>query len=418
MNNTASIKIDLDKTLYVLFCCYAFSLSFELVFEALLDIETVFKPFRILSILIIGVFVIRTFSKGIHFDPANRIDLFLYGVYFYGLLISLVRMIQVVFNLGLFYNDVFQIIFFLSNFFIFKTLPLSKTKMLKIFHFLIAGVCLNSFYTFWNVISRINLGRNSGFMDNPNYFALGLFASIIFLTLKFNYRLKFQAKIALGILLVFLLNMFGIAGSRGALLSLVITLILVFIFLSFQKKIITFFFVAIISAILVFNNIGSIISYSSYTLIHRVSQSLFSESKSEDPRIVIWRGVFRTLEDRGYAGLGIGQFKANFVKYYKEESNRVVLEMVNRGYYLSPHNDYLYLLTDYGLPSLLGYLIFLMLSINRLGRVLNLVLINEKEHFLARFNFIILIGLMVFGLTTDSLINPLFWFLLMFITKK
>ncbi|MFK8006487.1 MAG: O-antigen ligase family protein [Saprospiraceae bacterium] len=418
MNNSATIKIDLDKTLFVLFCCYAFSLPFELFFEVLFGIETIFKPFRIFSIIIIGIFGIKTITKGIQFDPANRIDFFLYGAYLYGLFISMIRMVEVVFSMGLFFNDLFQLVFFLGNFFIFKTLPFSISRIHTILHYFIAGICLNSLYSFWTVLQGIELGRNAGFSDNPNYFALGILAAIVFFILKFNYPLKFKTKISIGFLLLFLFNMFGVAGSRGALVSLFIAVLLVFIISNFYKKITLIFLATVASLFFLFNNLSSVVSDSSFTLIHRVSKSLSSESSDDSPRFVIWKGVFRTLEDQGYAGLGIGQFKANFVKYYGEESNGIILDMVNRGYYLSPHNDYLYLLTDYGLPSLILYLIFLILQVSRLGRILNRVVQGEKEHFLIRFNFIILIGLIIFGLTTDSLIHPLFWFLLMFITKK
>ena len=416
MNRAGQITLDLQKLLYSLFCLYAFSLPFELVFEYLLGIQTIFKPFRIVALSIIGVFGLKVLKEGLWFNKAALPDFFIYLIFFYGLVVSLFQIIFGVFNMGLFFNDTFLIGLNMAVFFVFKNIPMNRKQVINIFQFFIAGVLINSIYTFSNLLGVFYGGRHSGFIDNPNYASLGIAMGISFVLLRFSWpiqRINFLKSIFGGIIL---LIAFASTGSRAGLVIFIFSLLLIFILSSLRKKFLIVVFSLVLTLFILPGQLDQSSSIRSLSMIKRVSKKL--DSEVEDVRFVIWRGVFRTLENEGYFGMGIGQFKAKFSRYYNLEPNKLILEIVNRDYFLSTHNDYLALLTDYGLPGLCFYLLFLFL-------IFRIALIriqfrsgNEEEDFLNNFQFLIILSLIGFGMAAENFQHPLYWFLLMLASKK
>ena len=415
MDSTSSIRIELDKALYVLFCLYAFSMSFELVLEKLFYIKTILKPFRFLSLAIIGTYGLKVLKNGMHLNVSNRADVWLYCVFIYGILVSCVQVIVNKFNLNLFYNDLLIVGLHVLTFFVFKSCAFTKDQMMKMLHYFVIGVFINSVYIFY-LIFFVRVSRESGFIDNPNYAALGLVAAFAYLMLQTSYSKKIKSRLVSWIFILFLGYIFIVTGSRAGLAVLVIVLFFLFLFASAWRKVV----LLVLSVAMTFQIIAVSSNYNflghSMVLIKRINyKEKFGE---EDVRFVLWKGVFRIMEDRGYWGMGIGQYKANFPKYYAEESNKLILEIVNRGYYLSPHNDYLAVLADYGIPSLLFYLMFLFLVYKKCFR--QLVYPSEEDdtaRFLNRYKLMMLTCLIIFGMSAENFQHPLFWFLLMFSTK-
>ena len=416
MYREGTIRINLDQLLIALFYLYAFSMPFELILEILLGIDTIFKPFRLVTLAIIGVFGIRVLKNGLSFNSADRADIFLYLVFAYGILISSFRILERVFNFGLFFNDLFQTGLYVATFFIFKALPLSREQGLRLFRFFLLGILINSIYAFFNFFYYAQFGREAGFTDNPNYAALGLVAAITFILLRTNYELKLSRQLGLGLLALFFTYIFVITGSRTGLVMFLVTLFFIFLFSSWRRKLGIMLVSGAILLLLLPQQLERASLGGPLILLRRVSRSISSEV--EDVRFVVWRGVFRTLENVGYAGMGIGQFKAQFPRHYSEESNKLVLEIVNRGYHLSTHNDYLAILTDYGLPSLLLYLIFLFYSMRKATRRMLQPTVDEQQRFLNQLSFILLSCLIIFGIAAENFQHQLFWFLLMFSTKS
>jgi len=138
----------------------------------------------------------------------------------------------------------------------------------------------------------------------------------------------------------------------------------------------------------------------------------------EDVRVVVWRGVFKTLEKEGYEGMGIGQFKAKFPKYFNNEPNQLIVAMVAYGYHLSPHNDYLAILADYGLPSLFLYILFLAIMLMKLFKKAIAYSASQEAKMLAQFSFLVFLCLILFGMASENFQHQLYWFLLMFTTKR
>ncbi|MEL6926368.1 MAG: hypothetical protein AAFO94_20160, partial [Bacteroidota bacterium] len=193
MFETNEFRLDLDRVLVGLFCCFGFALPFELILEIWFDIETIFKPFRIVMLVIIAVFGIKVFVQGIQLDFNERPDFFLYGIFVYGLLISCWRIISGVFDMRLFINDSFQFSLLVVGYFIYKSTRISMKQAFTIFKWFVAGAILNALYIFYiSVLSGIS-GRQAGFTDNPNYVAFGLVAVCAWFLLKTNFiRYQFR----------------------------------------------------------------------------------------------------------------------------------------------------------------------------------------------------------------------------------
>ena len=413
MIDSITYRINFDKVMFILFCAYAFSMPFELILEIWWGIDTIFKPFRIISLVIIASFGLQTLRKGLRLPSDFQRDIFLYAVFIYGVLISLIRLISGIFHLGLFYNDLFQTSLYVTTFFIFKAMLFSTKKKLKILKFLVTGVIFNALYIGYTFVFQGLYERGTGFADNPNYVALGLIVAITYFALKLNNNKGLKFKMLYGILILLLIYIFITAGSRTGLVMLIVANFFIFIYSSFRVKL-TLLFASTFIVLLLFSKQVSL--GGPLILIQRLSHNL--DKTSEDVRFIVWKGALRTLENESYMGIGIGQFKAKFPQYFGEEPNKLILEIVNRGFYLSTHNDYLAILTDYGLPGLLFYLIFLFLCFRAILKRVIYPTEDEEERFLARYNFIIFTCLIIFGMAAENFQNQLYWFLLMFATNS
>lgn len=410
------IRLNFEALLYGLFCLYAFLLPFEFILEFLFGIETIFKPYRVVSLLIIGAFFVRSLQRGMVVRQDIREDIFIYALLAYGILISLFRMASEPFHLGYFSNDVFQTTLYILTFFVFKSLPLNSEQLTKVLGFFVFGLILNSVYIFYNFFFLGNFFRDSGFMDNPNYLALGLIAALTYLMLQIDFSRVSWQRWFYPVIILFLLYIFTIAGSRTGLVLLGISLLLVFAFFSLRRKIALLLLGGVILLFVLPRSLDQLQQGGPNILYNRVAATLGSEL--EDVRFVVWRGTFNALEQEGYLGMGIGQFKAKFPVLFQYETNKLILEMINRNYFMSTHNDVLSILTDYGLPGVLVFLTFLTLAFRKLLKRL-LTTSDEPALLLqTRLAFIIFCCLVIFGLAAENIQNQLFWFLLAFATKS
>ena len=413
MHKSRVIEININQLIIATFCCYAFSMPFELLLEIGFNIKTIFKPFRIFSILIIGLYMLKVVKEGLYIDTSYKADWLFYGVFLYGLLISCIKMISDIFDMSLFFNDAFQSGLHLATFFIYKNTPVSKKQQLLILKFFIAGICINAFYIF-GLFTYYQRGRHSGFTDNPNYAALGIVVAVAYFFLKLIYTEKPIFQIGYLIPVLFLAGVSSFTGSRTGFIMLLILCLFLFAFSSIWQKITLVLFISF-TAIVIIPQLDSETFKGATLLSKRLDRTIGGE---EDVRLVVWRGVFKTLEKEGYEGMGIGQFKAKFPRYFNNEPNQLIVAMVAYGYHLSPHNDYLAILADYGLPSLFLYLLFLATMLMKLFKRAIGYSDDQEEKMLAQFSFLVFLCLILFGMASENFQHQLYWFLLMFTTKR
>lgn len=404
------IKIDFDKLIHSLVCLYAFFIPLEKILEVFLGIDTVFKPYRVLAILIFAVFAVKMCYRWTRNTEIKK-DVFLYLIFAYGLIITLYRMITTNFGMSHMLNDGFQTGLYVGVFVVMRHINLDMKRLLVVLKSLAIGVIANAFFVFYNFYVLQGYTRGSGMMDNPNFLAFSLLVVMLLMISRRSKLDNIYKKVAWAITLFFLAYVFIIAGSRTNLVILAIGLLINFFFSSGKDKrtligfgLITFFLLEIGGATSVRKS-GPLI------LVQRTQRK-----SAEDNRIPVWKGVLRASEATNYMGLGLGQFKTRFREFYYEENNLLIRRMIERNFFLTSHSDYLELLVVYGIPGLICYLIFLILS----GRDLwyRLRSTSNPEHKIYyQFGLIVFVGLLLFGITSENFGSALFWILLGISTK-
>lgn len=391
-------------------CVYAFFIPFEFILEVFFGIDTIFKPYRTMALLLIGVYAIKSL-KGIQVSSEIRQDVFLYAVLIYGIIISWVQMIFTNFSLGKFYNDLFQMSLYLAVFFILKNSNFSRTQLLTIFKSLVAGISLNAFYVLYNFYVLKNYARQAGFMDNPNYLAFSVLVGLIYFLIYFNHRYRLL-RIAHIFIILSLLAVFVVAGSRTAFFIFALAAIFILFFQPLKRRILL---------LLVFIALGVVVIRSSFVqnnlqsplvLVNRINNA----NLPENIRIPVWEGIIRASVETNFTGLGIGQFKARFGEFYKEDATEGIYNMVMFGYHLTAHSDYFAILITYGIVGLICYLSFLLLAFRNTIQRLRIATDKSTRRF-AQLQLLLLLSVMLFGLTHDSFSSPMYWFLLAFSSK-
>jgi O-antigen ligase len=342
-----------------------------------------------------------------------KTDILLYALFGYGILVSFISMIVAEFSLSKFYNEIFQTGLYISIFVIIKGTPLSQKKLRTLINYLIVGISLNALYVVYNYYWLRNLGRQSGFFDNPNYLSLSIIFAIAAILIYLR-ELRLRSKLLLIAALPMLMAAFMIAGSRAGLFVIIAVLVLVLFFQNWLTKVI------IVGGFLLFTtyvfSTGDQFSRSSASQSVLASR-LNDRDIADDPRFPIWKGVIRASQQTYFIGLGLGQFEARFPEFYREENNLLIYEILNYGYHLSPHSDYMAVLITYGIIGLLLFLIFYFLSFLRLFRQLA-TSSGESAYSLYQIQLAGLVTVVLFGLAAENFVSGLFWIILTLSTKS
>ncbi|MEM1327100.1 MAG: O-antigen ligase family protein [Bacteroidota bacterium] len=410
-NRTNQWQIDLNLLIFNLLCIYAFFVPLEMILEELLQIRTILKPYRVTAIAIFGLFVFKNIQSGIQIRQDVRQDSLLYALFGYGLIISAFRMITETFSTGLFYNDLFQLIIYLSVFFVVKNLPLTVQQIKTIFWSLLAGVMVNVVTILNGFLLLRNFERQSGFMDNPNYLGFALLAVSLFLLVYFRQRTLFK-QISVIILLIAVLISFVVAGSRTCLIVLVMGLIYLAGIQNLRRKIIIFAVSAFAIGIAVLR-FGGYERIAPLIVFNRLDRGV----SEENIRITLWKGVIEASNETYFVGLGIGQFKARFAEFFRESAHQDIYEMVTFGYYLTAHSDYFTVLIVYGIVGLVCYIGYLFIAARKRFYQLQLHASTKLRQF-QHLQVLLLLSVIVFGFTHESFTSGIYWLTLTFATKS
>ncbi|MEM9822288.1 MAG: O-antigen ligase family protein [Bacteroidota bacterium] len=406
------LQISYNNFLHFLFCAFAFLIPFEHVLEVYFGIETVLKPYRVAALMIIGLFLLRILRTG-RFELRKdfRQDFFLYFLFLYGIIITMFQIFLNEFSSKHFYNDSIQYFLYLAVFFVLKNTPLNLAQITRIIWWMFAGIFLNTLYLFNNFYFLQNYERQSGFMDNPNYVAISIVIAITFVVLQLsNVRSLLLRFLLLG-LIVFLLLMLVIAGSRTGFAIFVIVGIFLLLFASWGKRLIIFSAMTLL--FLVYTGQSDAFDFGAPLILF---DRLNKIESTEDTRFHLWRGAYKAVLSSNFAGLGIGQFKTRFREFYLTIHEDTIYENVNRGGHLSAHSDYVAITVTYGLIGLFCYLLFLYRSmIYAFGNVFRTRIGQLGVHH--QFCLMTLITLAVFGITSENFNSAIYWMSLAISTK-
>ena len=406
------LRISLNTITFSLLCCYAVLISLEHVLEVFMGIRTVLKPYRFVAILLIGVSLTGLVTKKVRVNRDLKQDVFLYLIFLYGLTVTLFQIVLAPFNLSKFYNEIFQIFLYLAVFFIYKNFDINETQWRYLIWSFLFGLMLNALYICYEFYIMRNYIRLSGLMDNPNYVALAIVVAISYLIFYLG-RNPGQMPILLGIgLTLLLLRVFVIAGSRTGLIVSAIAFLLLLWFGSAMKKSL----LLLVLLLGLINFIPTMLQQQTVSEQNVLVTRLNTEQTSDDPRFALWQGAYLAAQSSDYLGLGMGQFEARFAEFYDNTNNYLINKAKNFGGALGIHSDYLGILVEYGIFGLVCYLLFLGSSLWKIRTNIRFAPDLEMRK-IYQFHFIILVAVMIFGITNENFLSPLYWFLIAFSTK-
>ena len=224
------MKYTLNRILFSLLCAYAFLIPFEHILKFFFGIDTILKPYRVVALLLVFLAAFTITSKKIKLNADFKQDLFLYLLFVYAIFITLFRMAFDKFDLSWFINDTFQFTIYLSIFVVIKFLDINVRQWYILIWSLVLGITVNAISPFNTYYIVGEFFRDPGFMDNPNYMALGLVIAISFLIMQLEVGANLFRKAIIGFVIVFLVLVFLGAGSRTAVFIMAATITVMFVF--------------------------------------------------------------------------------------------------------------------------------------------------------------------------------------------
>lgn len=324
-------------------------LPFENITKVIWQIESPYRPYRVLA-LIIGLLIVIS-RKPNKLKFYNN-DLKLLWVYLFGLIPSIIAWSKDLLLAESFWLTSIQYFIVLWIFLLIKSISISIQQIYQCMDIYCLGVVINSIYMLY-LFGFEDMGRQSGWMDNPNFAAFACNVAFTYFLFKFFHIAspRFN-KISWLIAVLILFAGVLVAGSRSALISFALSVFLIFLFNFHWKQtlikstLIAFPFI-ILSFFIDFNLLANAIP---------AWNRLVTLSGKEDARSALWLKALEAFKYSDFMGLGIEQFKnpKNYSKFVGQTDNVSAANQVG----LVVHNDYLTVLVEYGLPALICFVWF------------------------------------------------------------
>ena len=255
-------------------------------------------------------------------------------------------------------------------------------------------LCVESFYIFFNFLKNY-LGNGllqrseiyEGFSFNLNITAFSLLIKVPFLQYYFYRQKNNYLKVLISIILGITFFDIFITSSRGAILTLIISLIIQASFLLILKKQegIKSFRAVILVSICLF--LGSLITQQyiyekqeSLKVTNRLSNSFINDSSTAD-RLEFYKHSLNSIIKAPFFGLGIGTWKLYGIKY---NVNRMIDYQVPN----DVHNDFLQIGAELGLIGLLFYSSIFIFAILYVLKIISNTSVDSNTKFFSTFLFI------------------------------
>lgn len=182
-----------------------------------------------------------------------------------------------------------------------------------------------------------------------------------------------------------------ILSNRASWLSLVLAFTTVISIILFKKSLINNKFRPVI-LILGISLISSLLFFNFFTKTNEAKSHLVSITNPNDgsgkDRIELWKRSIKIIEDEPIFGEGPASWKIEMLKY----GNKGLVSEDNITFYQRPHNDFLWIASEYGLLGLVLYsLIFILAFVSLIRQII----IDGEENTLA-FKLAILFSLVGF----------------------
>ncbi len=391
----------MNRIKYYLFTLGLF-LPLELITTVLFGVDSIFKPYRVVELIIIlDIFFTRTNFFVSMFKQKNA------KIW---LVIVLLGFVSTFANINSVPIDWFLVLnwigLFVINFLLFLILSSCQInkRWLEFFSLgFFIGILINVFHYF---VFPSNSIRFTGFMDNSNALAFAVILNLIFLrvfnkSLVENILFKY---LLLGISFLIILE----SGSRGGLLLFALVLVS---YINISVKSIFRLLIFIILSIPFLDTIN--FDMSKFITFERVQYKL--EDEEEDERIMLAKAGISAAIDTYGIGLGISQFQTienfNYFVYPYSERYAIMRSKVGKG--LVTHNSFIQLASEFGIISLILFLVFFLGTLA--------TLFKKNNNLLKLFSddrFILFLTALIYAFVHIIFFSPFFWIIMAFLNNK
>ena len=397
------MRITYNKILLFLVYIYVFLAPFEDILLFLYNIDTVFKPYRIvgLVILIMGFFY-RYPRKPLVVFGGDKFAVFLFA---YGFLYTLLlSAIGANVNIGAFSNTMIQITFMVLIHLTLKRIDITYKQLDKILTFLVIGIAINAAIIVMDFYVFALSAREKGMSDNSNYAAMQMaIAAVICLyrVQRNNYRI-FSLKNLINVFLYcFLFFAILATGSRtGFLIIAVCTFTITMLLSNWKSRIQLIPYAGILVIGLAFTPFVQ-------NLIEQTTTFNRLENASEDIRVPLFKAGVNAIKDSYGMGIGVAQMidKQNFKKYMMPVMPNWAVEIDKRGKGLGLHNMYLEITVETGFIGLTAFMLFLYFIWRYQMRMFRRSPYRSIHGLIAT----LFLSVVLMGLTGKGLLGALFW---------
>lgn len=247
--------------------------------------------------------------------------------------------------------------FFCNSFIVSKEECINK--ILKIFIFVVTFLSIMTLINHYMSFINFNFFRDfTSIFSNENHYAyylnMGVIANVLLLLLIINDKKKFILYI-----FCYCINLYTLIlnNTLGCYLSVLLTLIIIFVYCVIMKNnlkkflllFILFLGISLVNYKIVFTNLGGIFSDAS-----KIQKNLLNNSNIEEiydagtNRIGLWVKGVEFISEKPFFGYGIDNLLQRYSKFNDGE-------ITDR-----PHNEYIQIAAFMGLPALIFYLLFLI----------------------------------------------------------
>lgn len=415
------MSIDLRNVLLKLTYLYVFSASFLKIWEVLFDSDTIFKPFRIVALLMVIVGFFYQFNRW-RFFP-HRVDVLIFAMYLWAVLLTIFRfLLGCNVNLGGFSNDTIQITLNLLFFITAKRLNLTEKEVYNVLVAFIIGVCINNWMVIQDYFITSISSRTDGLLDSSNWASYVNSCTIIFTIYKIgqlkNKLLNWRFW-GYGLLIIYLIMGIIASGSRIGLLIFVLYVpLMLLLSTSLYDKLRTMFYIGLLIPLLMLYT--PIRNFANVTVLNAIMDNSAVnrlDAASDDIRVYLWESGWLAILDTWGTGLGIGQYRTlkNYKKYMlqvKPDFYYGRAALASQG--INLHSLYVQIAVDWGLVPL-AMLAFYYVSILRIR--INYYL-RSRDKGWPLVLLLIGLGYFTFNLTSFSMLDGGFWVVLFLISSQ
>ncbi|MCC6752577.1 MAG: O-antigen ligase family protein [Saprospiraceae bacterium] len=387
-----------DRVIMKLFMLYVFLLPFENVLEVVWGIDTPYRPHRLLA-LACGFLVL--ISRPLNSIQVSKNDLRLVGMFLAGCIPTAVAWFENRLDSSAFLLTTYQLFVIFWVYFLIKNVADYKKQIHKMLNVFCTASAINGGYMIWLFLSQ-DIGRQSGFMDNPNYAAFTLVVSLSFFLLELTRSDKeidlIQSVLKVAAIGISFAGIF-VSGSRGGLVILVLAVVLLLATAGSLKKLFKGFGIAGLMILLISRTESGRQYWAVIPVLNRIEML----SNREEARTTLWKQGWVAFVDSGCMGLGIEQFKnpINYNRYVQTTQNPVVASQQG----LVLHNDYLAVLYEYGPFAFLFYLAFCLWILRNL--------LSRPMTPAARVGLILFCCVLAFSLFATTFQSHAVWFVVL-----